>query len=94
MNHIHKSRLLPISIFINVALLLGQFVLSSVRSSQGQLVWSLETRQEFLQNQNKELQSQIYHLSSVQYLSQSAQSRHLVPIRTETITPPSMASLP
>lgn len=74
-----KSIFLKILIFVNIALLGGQLMLSFTRATQGTLVAELNQKTQSLKSDNAQLREQIYSRSSLVYIELQARSLALKP---------------
>lgn len=81
-------------IFLNLALLAAQLVLANFRAGDGDQVARLEIQTETINDQNSQLESQIYAVSSLSYIQSQAQSRNFKPITTVQLAPLDLAAAP
>ena len=78
-------------LFANLILLGVQFGLSLHRSSDGQLIYELQTLQTSLRHENQLIENQIDQLTSITSLAQRAKIAGLVILKTVTFDSGSMA---
>ncbi len=87
-----NTRLVKFIIFINLVLLVGQFLMTSSRATDGARLADLTSQLSSLNQANLDLKNQIYHYSSIPYIYSQAQSDQLAPAQVSYLTPLPVAS--
>lgn len=68
---------------INLVLIVFQFVLISLVSTDGEKVWQTTSERTRIESQNQILKQEIYSKSALQSIVSRAENLSLVPIKTE-----------
>lgn len=88
-----KSFFLKLIIFINIALLAGQFYLTSRRATDGAKISQLDVQLKELSQANFDLKNQIFAYSSLSYIYEKSQNLRLAPAKVSFMPPLSIASI-
>lgn len=83
--------MIKLLIFINLVLVLGQFLLSTERASDGNRLSGLQSELQSTQLANSDLSLKIYSQSSLSRILQLAQERHFIEAKLSAWTPPPVA---
>lgn len=82
-----NKRILVFIIVINFSLICGQYLVTSVRATDGQLVSDLQKQLQTLSVENKQLQHQIFVQMSMSNIHQQALKSNLQPVSISTLDP-------
>lgn len=83
--------MIKILTIINIILVLGQFFLSTERSTDGPRLSHIQSQLQSIQLTNSDLGLKIYSQSSLVKIMQLAQERHFVEAKLSAWTPPPVA---
>lgn len=70
-------------ILLNVILVVIQFVLISMVSTDGEMVWQANSARARLEAENQTLKQKIYSISSLAQINLLANDKNLTPMKTE-----------
>ena len=83
--------MIKLIIFINFVLILGQFILSSVRATDGIRLSRIQSDLQSVRLANSDLKLQIYSQASLPHVLQLAVDHHFVPAHLSAWAPPAVA---
>lgn len=87
-----NKKLFFLVILVNFGLLCGQYVFSSIRATDGQMLADLDTKLQEYTSQNRQLRNSIYSALALSRVQTEAERQHLSPVQASFLAPNPVAA--